>query len=268
MALPDDLTNALDGFARRSAILVATDFDGVLAPFVTNPMDARPLDGTIEDLAALAALPRTFAAVVSGRDLDTLSQLTGLSDDSLVTRIGSHGAQSSHETAADDSLSAEQHELLQRLTGDLHGVVEAHPGARLEFKPKATVLHTRGQEDTAAEAAVRSALEVADRHTGVKVLQGKNVVEMSVVTADKGSALQALQGHVGAQAVLYFGDDVTDEHAFEVMGEHDVSVKVGDGVTAARYRLDSSEQVAEALGTLLELRRRSPDVSGGDAQRR
>jgi trehalose 6-phosphate phosphatase len=268
MTLPDDVTTALDAFARRSAILVATDFDGVLAPFVTDPMDARPLDGTVEDLSALAELPQTFTAVVSGRDLDTLTQLTGLSDDSLVTRIGSHGAQSSHESSEDDSLSDEQHALLQRLTGDLHGVVEAHPGVRLELKPKATVLHTRGQDESVVEAAVRSALEVADRHTGVKVLQGKNVVEMSVVTADKGTALRALQGHVGAQAVLYFGDDVTDEHAFEVMGDDDVSVKVGTGETAARYRLDTSEQVAEALSTLVELRRRAADVSGGDAPRR
>jgi trehalose 6-phosphate phosphatase len=254
MALPDVLTAALEELARRGSVLVATDFDGVLAPFVTNPMDARPLEGTIDDLTALASLPRTHAAVVSGRDLDALTELTGLQDGSLVTRIGSHGAHSSHD---DDpgSLTAEQQHLLDRLTTDLHGVVEQHPGVRLEHKPAATVLHTRGEAEAVAEAAVRSALEVAGRHTGVKVLQGKNVVEMSVVTADKGTALKALQEKVGADAVLYFGDDVTDEHAFEVMGGPDVSVKVGEGETAARHRVDTSEQVAEALRTLLALRR-------------
>jgi trehalose 6-phosphate phosphatase len=64
----------------------------------------------------------------------------------------------------------------------------------------------------------------------------------------------ALTSQIGADAVLYFGDDVTDEHAFEVMGPRDVSVKVGPGKSAARYRLGSPEQVAEALGTLRELR--------------
>lgn len=254
MTVPSALTAALEEFARRGSVLVATDFDGVLAPFVTNPMDARPLDGTIDDLSALASLPRTHAAVVSGRDLDALTELTGLEDGSAVTRIGSHGAHSSHD---DDpaGLTTDQQQLLERLTGDLHGVVEEHPGVRLEHKPAATVLHTRGQEESVAESAVRSALEVAGRHTGVKVLQGKNVVEMSVVTADKGTALKALQDKVGAEAVLYFGDDVTDEHAFEVMTGPDVSVKVGEGETAAGHRVDTSEQVAEALRSLLALRR-------------
>ena len=134
-------------------------------------------------------------------------------------------------------------------------VIDSHPGVRLELKPKATVLHTRGQERAVADAAVRSALEVAQRHTGVTVLQGKDVVEMSVVTADKGTALMALKAEVRAEAVLYFGDDVTDEDAFEVMGDDDVSVKVGPGESAARYRLGTPDDVAEALGTLLRLRR-------------
>jgi len=253
MALPDDVTSALEELARRPSVLIASDFDGVLAPFVQDPMEARPLDGTVDDLVALAGLPRTHTAVVSGRDLDTLGQLTGLPDGSPVTRIGSHGAQSSHGEPGD--LSEGQQQLLERLTGDLHGVVEAHPGVRLEHKPAATVLHTRGQEEHVAEAAVRSALEVAERHTGVRVLQGKNVVEMSVVTADKGTALKALQEKVAADAALYFGDDVTDEHAFEVMTDRDVGVKVGDGETAARFRVESGEQVAEALRLLVRLRR-------------
>jgi len=259
MTLPPSLVAALEELSSRPSVLVASDFDGVLAPFVQDPMDARPLDGTIDDLVALAGLPRTHTAVVSGRDLDTLGQLTGLADGSPVTRIGSHGAESSHRAKSSpdeaEELSQEQQQLLERLTGDLHDVVEAHPGVRLEHKPAATVLHTRGQEGHVAEAAVRSALEVAQRHTGVTVLQGKNVVEMSVVTADKGTALKALQEKVGADAAVYFGDDVTDEHAFEVMDGPDVSVKVGEGETAARFRVDSGEQVAEALRLLVRLRR-------------
>jgi trehalose 6-phosphate phosphatase len=77
---------------------------------------------------------------------------------------------------------------------------------------------------------------------------------MSVVTADKGTALLALKEEVGASAVLYFGDDVTDEHVFEVLGPADLGVKVGEGETAARLRLDSPEDVAEALRDLRERR--------------
>jgi trehalose 6-phosphate phosphatase len=253
MGLPADLLEAFEAFCRVPEVLVASDFDGVLAPFVADPMHARALDGTLEDLTALADLPRTHAAVVSGRDLDVLTALTALPDGSRVTRIGSHGAQSSRDDG-DDALSEDESALLERLTTDLHGVIDRHPGVRLELKPKATVLHTRGEDPDVAAAAATSALEVAGRHTGVTVLRGKDVVEMSVVTADKGTALMALRDEVGAAAVAYFGDDVTDEHAFEVMGEADISVKVGAGESAARYRLDSPAVVAEALATLCRLR--------------
>jgi hypothetical protein len=39
------------------------------------------------------------------------------------------------------------------------------------------------------------------------------------------------------------------------MGPADVGVKVGEGDTAARHRLDRPEDVAEALHTMLALRR-------------
>lgn len=254
MPLPEGLAGAVEAFCARDTVLVATDFDGVLAPFVTDPMEARAIDGTLEALVDLAGLPGTHAAVVSGRDLAVLTQLTSLPQDSPVTRIGSHGAQTSRDDAADD-LDADERRLLDTLTRDLHAVLEQHPGVRLELKPKAAVLHTRGEDPGVADAAARAALGVAERHTGVKVLRGKDVVELSVVTADKGTALLALKDELGAQALAYFGDDVTDEHAFAVMGEPDLSIKVGEGETAARHRVDGPEDVREVLRLLLERRR-------------
>ena len=61
----------LERVAGAPTLLVATDFDGVLAPFEADPMDAAPLPGTIDTLRALAALPHVHVAVVSGLDLDT-----------------------------------------------------------------------------------------------------------------------------------------------------------------------------------------------------
>jgi trehalose 6-phosphate phosphatase len=254
MALPAELAAALDQLAAASRLLVASDFDGVLAPLVLDPMESRALPGTIEALEGLAALPDTHAAVVSGRDLDTLTRLTGLAD-SAVTRIGTHGAQTSRETAAD--LTPEQRKTLERVTRELEAVCEGRPdGVHLESKPSAVVLHTRRMTDRAAADAVEAAaLEVTTRHTGLHVLHGKQVVEVGVVRADKGSALVALRDEVAADAVAYFGDDVTDEDAFRALGPRDVTVKVGDGETAARFRVEHPEDAAEALIRLHESRR-------------
>jgi trehalose 6-phosphate phosphatase len=86
------------------------------------------------------------------------------------------------------------------------------------------------------------------------VLHGKQVVEVGVVRADKGTALVALRDEVGADQVAYFGDDVTDEDAFRALGADDVTVKVGDGETAARFRVEHPEDAAEALTHLLRAR--------------
>ena len=52
-----------------ASLLVASDFDGTLAPIVSNPADARPLPGAADALRALAELPSTTVALVSGRAL-------------------------------------------------------------------------------------------------------------------------------------------------------------------------------------------------------
>jgi trehalose 6-phosphate phosphatase len=252
--LPETLAAALGRAAAAPTLLVASDFDGVLAPLVLDPSQSRALPGTVEALESLASLPSTHAAVVSGRDLDTLTRLTGLSD-STVTRIGSHGAESSSDTGL-QGLEGAQVEALATLVDDLAAVAAEHPGSGVEHKPAAVVLHTRGMDHDRATAAEEAALEVAARHTQVHVLHGKHVVEMSVVRADKGTALMALREAVDADAVVYFGDDVTDEDVFTLLSEHDVGVKIGEGPSAAGYRVDNPEDVASALTLLLESRAR------------
>ena len=82
------------------------------------------------------------------------------------------------------------------------------------------------------------------------------MLEFAVIQTDKGEAIDILREQHDASAVVYFGDDVTDEKAFRRLRESDVGVKVGPGDTAARYRVDTPEDVAAALKYLLDERRR------------
>ena len=247
------LDAALRAFAQRPTVLVATDFDGVLAPFVLDPLDARPQEGTVETLTALAAMPGTHAAIVSGRDLETLTRLSG-TEGSAIGRIGGHGAQTSRALTwhLDDDAAA----LLDRLPDLLAPLLAGHPGVRLEHKPTAVVVHTRGLPAEQARAAEDAAEALGSSTDGLSVLRGKHVVELGVVHADKGSALRALAEELGADAVLYLGDDVTDEHAFEVMAPPDVSIKVGEGATAAAHRVSGPSKVPAVLDRVRELRAR------------
>ena len=84
---------------------------------------------------------------------------------------------------------------------------------------------------------------------------GKKVCELAVIAADKGTAVEHLRHQLGADPVLFIGDDVTDEDAFAVLGVGDVGIKVGPGETLAEHRLNDTDAVAALLSSLLELRR-------------
>ncbi len=250
--LPPGLRQALSATAQRDRVVLASDFDGVLAPLVDDPMTSRPADGSIAALRAAARAPGTTVALVSGRDLETLAALCGMtltSDDPLIL-IGSHGSQSSRPdlvcpTELDDGRRA----TLRSLNASIDRVVRDHPGSRIELKPATVVLHTRGIDPAIAEAAARAAHEVAALHDGTRVMRGKDVVELAVVEMNKGLALQQLGRSVGADVGIYFGDDITDEDAFAVLSPQrgDVTVKVGDGDTVATHRLRDTTDVLTAL---------------------
>ena len=113
-------------------------------------------------------------------------------------------------------------------------------------------MHTRTATPDDAARLTAAALALGDRD-GVDVLQGKNVVELSVLDVTKGRALETLRSELAVQGLLYAGDDVTDERAFAALRPQDVTVKVGPGATAARWRVADPAELAAVLGRLADL---------------
>jgi trehalose 6-phosphate phosphatase len=52
---------------------------------------------------------------------------------------------------------------------------------------------------------------------------------------------------------MYLGDDRTDEDGFRALGPDDVSVKVGEGETAARHRVADPAGALAVLQQLADL---------------
>lgn len=261
MTLDPDLRAAVEGFASLPSVLVATDFDGALAPLVLDPMDSRPVEGGMPTLDALAALPDTWVALVSGRALGPLRQLSGAEDPLLL--VGSHGAEDSRRPDG-LALSDEQRALLVRLGEQLAELVQEHPGIRVEEKPAGRVVHTRGLEPDRSRAALDAAAALAARHTSLAVTPGKEVLEMAVAHVGKGVALVALAAELGVDAVFYAGDDVTDEQGFAALAQDPdgqraarrLTVRVGPGETSAEFRVPDEPALVEVFRTMLAARRR------------
>ena len=148
--LPADLISALDKVAATPRLLVTSDFDGTLAPIVNNPADARALPAGSAALLNLAELPETFVALVSGRALAVLRELSGMP--ASVQLVGSHGAE------FDDGFTqAVDGALLARIVDSLTEIASRYPGVKVETKPASVALHVRNASADDGEAALAAA---------------------------------------------------------------------------------------------------------------
>lgn len=253
LTLSPELRDALRRIARTEHLLVAMDFDGTISPIVDHAGDARPLPRSATAFAGLAALPRTTTALISGRALASLRAVASPPVNTLL--IGSHGAEAwLGPGSAELTLDEDQRALLAEVRGILEDIVEQAPGTLLEDKPAGVVLHTRLATPDVADDAVAAARAVLQDRHGVFLKNGKRVLETSVVNASKGEGVTFLRQITGATAVLFAGDDTTDEDALARLESGDVGVKVGLDFTQAQFRVEAPAHVAELLETLLQER--------------
>ena len=259
LSLAPELLEAVRRVAGVEHLLVAMDFDGTMAPLVDHAGDARALPRSAAAFAALAALPRTTTALISGRALDSLRLVASPPENTLL--IGSHGAEvwmgpGSAELMLDDG----QRELLAGVRKELESIVDVAPGTLLEDKPAGVVLHTRLADDEVAEDAVAAARAVLVDRPGVFLKTGHRVLETAVVNATKGEGVDFLRQATGADAVVFAGDDTTDEDALGRLVSGDLGLKVGFDFTQAEFRVESPVQVSEFLEALLRERKRSVEA--------
>ena len=259
------VSSALRARLRRLAtaptLIVASDFDGTLAPIVGRPQDARILPRARQALDVLQESPGVQVILLTGRSIDGL-QVTGLESDAWILSA-SHGAELTGLDSEDGEavapsetgpLSTDEEERLGRLSRRFDRVFRDEEGVRLERKPFGIVVHTREvAESDRADELLAAAVELG-AVPGIHMREGKQVREFSVRTSDKGSALQQIRAALPAAPVLFLGDDVTDEDVFRVLGPDDLGIKVGPGETVARERVGDPEAAAMVLAQLGELR--------------
>jgi trehalose-phosphatase len=148
-------------------------------------------------------------------------------------------------------LSTAQHQLLNQIVVELEDLAGQADGAWVEIKPFSGVFHTRRLLN-GSEASHWEALAAArGRQLGGHVLEGKKVVEVSVLPASKADALDRLRVSTGADRVMFAGDDLTDELALRTLHPPDLGIRVGSGPTAAQLRLAGPKEVAQFLTDLV-----------------
>ncbi|MCC6707839.1 MAG: trehalose-phosphatase [Gammaproteobacteria bacterium] len=227
--------------------LLAFDFDGTLAPLVTNPQDAVMPLSVMRRISRLAAL--LPVAIITGRTVSDVSTRLGFEPRYV---IGNHGAEGLEEQSRDlyrNVLDAPRALLA------LHQEQLREHGIQLEDKGLSIALHYRMARDRDEAAAwIRTLLAPIDAPLTLSF--GKCVVNVTPAHApDKGAALKRLVAMEGAAAAVFLGDDVNDESAFAVAERHWLTVRVGNPAmrSAAHYFLDDHAQVAVLLQDMIDL---------------
>ncbi|HVU77132.1 MAG TPA: trehalose-phosphatase [Gaiellaceae bacterium] len=215
------------------AAAIFLDVDGVLAPIVERPEDARVPDETRAELARLAG-SYGLVACVTGRTSERAREIVGVDG---LRYVGQHGLE----------LDPEAPGFAERI----HAFAGATGWPWLELKPLTAAFHYRAAPDQAAARAELETINTRALEEGFRAKWGRLVMEVvPPLTASKGTAVRALLAETGLERALYAGDDVTDLDGFRAL----------DGLDAAcRVAVVSTEGPSE-LGEIADLRVGSTDA--------
>lgn len=225
------------------------DIDGTLLHITDAPELAEVSDHLRAVLAAL--LPRFEGAIalISGRRLDSIDRLFA---PLRLPAAGLHGLE--HRGPNGDVRRLGAPEALNPWRDALAAFARDNPGVTLEDKGRAVALHYRRAPENAAAARHLVGQLMARHGSGLRVIDGKMVLEIKPALADKGHAVRGFLAEppFRGRRPVFIGDDTTDEDAFAVVNAlGGDSICVGDRPgTHARFRLADVDAVVAWLDAM------------------
>lgn len=207
----------LDDFCGEDT-LFAFDFDGTIAPLVSDPDEAFTLKTLRLPLRKLSKMAPT--AVISGRGKADVASRLGFPT-SFV--IGNHGLEGLREF----EVKADRAEkICRQWVKQLQKALPEDPGVYLEDKGHSLSVHFR---HAARPIKIKNILsqEISKLAPAPRVVGGKLIFNLVPKgSPHKGTALKVLMGKTGVSRAIFVGDDVTDEDAFAEKGQI-LSIRVG-----------------------------------------
>jgi trehalose 6-phosphate phosphatase len=181
-------------------------------------------------------------ALISGR---ALSDVDALFAPAVFPAAGQHGAERRRADGGYVKARAPAR-VLRAASAALVAFAVRHPGVLVEDKGLSVAVHYRRRPALREAVAAKVARVAAGLGEGWVVQAGRLVYEIRPDGRDKGTAIAEFMAEppFAGRVAVFVGDDPTDEHGFVVVNcRGGLSVKVGDGETAARWRLPDTTAV-------------------------
>ena len=226
LAHQDVCSDFLERARRASERILLLDYDGTLAPFTPDRMQAFPYR-QIPELISRIMSCGTRVVLISGRPATELLFLSGISPHPEIW--GSHGLE---RLLPDGSYQVEplpkrQEQALQVADRALRA---AGLASRIETKPGSIAVHWRGvaeEEKLRIEKKTRPVFEPMSHEFGFELLDFDGGLELRAASKNKGDAVSAILAECKAGfAAAYLGDDQTDESAFRAIKGQGLAILV------------------------------------------
>lgn len=221
------------------------DLDGTLVEIEARPHAVIASRELRDLLQRLQREMRGAIAIITGRTLGEVNRILHGAIDCIA---GVHGFEV--QRGPQITRDAAELEPLAEATHEIRALLQARSlPALVEDKRASLALHYRHSPEVGPQL-LSLAREIAARH-GLRVMQGKMVVELIAGARTKGNALTAFMqtAPFAGRTPVKLGDDLTDEDAFVAANSlGGFGVLVGDTrESAARYLLRGPEAVREWL---------------------
>jgi trehalose 6-phosphate phosphatase len=216
-----DLLAGLTEDPSKAALFL--DVDGVLAPIVPRPEDARVPDETRAELRRLDGR-YALVACISGRAGEDARRIVGVPE---LAYVGNHGLEL--EPNADEWAAR------------LHGFLASVEWPRIEDKVLTAALHYRGVADEEAAHTELERIAERARATGFVARFGRKVLEVvPPIEANKGTAIRRLLAEHQLVRALFAGDDTTDLDGFRALDDLELGVRVAVASAEVPWRLTAA----------------------------
>jgi trehalose 6-phosphate phosphatase len=237
---------------RAGSILLFLDFDGTLAPIVQEPMLAVLPAATRHVLDELVAHATITIAIVSGRSLGDVKGRVGMP---ALIYAGNHGLEiEGRGLWFEHAQAVVLRGAIRKITERIAAHAASLEGIEIESKGLTSSIHYR-RAPRAAQIHLDTLLRdiVAPDDPDIEIREGKMVHEIRPrVEWDKGKAVIWIRRQLDQPAALpiVLGDDLTDENAFDAFDDAITICVDPHRPTAAKYRVESPDQVRDFLGWL------------------
>lgn len=236
--------------------LFLLDYDGTLIGFADRPEKAGPDEKLLNLIRSLSKDQNNEVVIISGRDKATLDHwLSKLN----VSLIAEHGAWLKNKDSSEWGLiESMRDDWKDNIKPVLELYADRTPRSFIEEKDFSLVWHYRRSDPELARLRsqeLRVALLNLTENLTIGVFEGHKILEVKNIGISKGRAAQIwLQKEIW-DFILAAGDDYTDDELFETLPSQAYSIKVGHGISKARFNVYTVEEFRALLKQLIVMQK-------------